>query len=765
MYNLRLSDRSRSLSIALLAVTCLLQSSAALAQSDETTNLEWPLELETEKGKVVVYQPQLESLVGDMLRGRAAVSVTPKGGTAPSFGAIWFDSRLSTDMDERLVTLEELTVTDAKFPDVTDAAKIEEFKRFLGEEIPRWHYTFSLDRLLAGMELVEKQKALAADLNHEPPEIIFATEPSVLVLVDGDPMLRDFEETGLKFVLNTPFMIVVDEKAGRYYLKGATSWYVASKLEGEWSATNDLPKPVAEIAKQVAEQEKQLAEANKAEATEGEATEPEPARADTTASGEPLIPKVVLRTHPAELIQVRGEPEFASIEGTQLLYLSNTENDMIMDITSQQYHVLLSGRWYRTKSLSDGPWEFVANDALPEEFQKIPVESDMADVRASVAGTDEANEAVLENSIPQTAAVDRKEAKVEVKYEGDPKFEKCGEAEVYYAVNTDKAVFLIDKTYYCCDEAIWFVSKEPSGSWEVATELPEAIQELPPDCPHYNVKYVYIYDSTPEVVYVGYTPGYVGVYPYGGVVVYGTGYWYPPPYPHYYYPRPVTYGFGVHYNPYTGWGYSVGVSNGWMHIGFSFGGYPYHGGMWGPVGYRHGYRHGYGHGYHHGYHAGARAGYRAGPARAGYRAGQRNGNLYRQRPGGIRHTGNQPRPSNRARVGTGTGAGRNQAAVQPKRTPNVSKQKNNVYTDRSGNVHRKQGDQWQSRDQGKWSSSNRSTQSTQKSRESLNRESQARQRGTQRSNQYKSSRPSTSQSRQGGARPSGGRSGGGGRRR
>ena len=67
-----------------------------------------------------------------------------------------------------------------------------------------------------------------------------------------------------------------------------------------------------------------------------------------------------------------------------------------------------------------------------------------------------------------------------------------------------------------------------------------------------------MYESTPQVVYVGYTPGYVYSYPWYGVPVYGTG-WYYPPYvtPYAYYPRPVTYGMHVSYNPYTGWGFGV----------------------------------------------------------------------------------------------------------------------------------------------------------------------------------------------------------------
>ena len=42
------------------------------------------------------------------------------------------------------------------------------------------------------------------------------------------------------------------------------------------------------------------------------------------------------------------------------------------------------------------------------------------------------------------------------------------------------------------------------------------------------MKYAYVYDVTPQVVYVGCTPGYYGTYVWGPTIVYGTGYWYRP---------------------------------------------------------------------------------------------------------------------------------------------------------------------------------------------------------------------------------------------
>ena len=98
------------------------------------------------------------------------------------------------------------------------------------------------------------------------------------------------------------------------------------------------------------------------------------------------------------------------------------------------------------------------------------------------------------------------------------------------------------------------------GPWAVATAVPAAIYTIPTTCPIHYVTYAYVYGYTPQVVYVGYTPGYMGtVVAPGGVVVYGTGYYYPPvvvgtTYVSY----PPTYGYGA--------SFALGAA-----VGFAFG--------------------------------------------------------------------------------------------------------------------------------------------------------------------------------------------------
>jgi len=631
--------------IYFIILVMFLQVQFSFAQND-TLKLKWPKEIEKYDTEVVLYQPQLESFKGDILSGRLALSVTPKG-QETIFGALWFDARLATDWDERTALLEKLDITNIYFPDYTDTAKIERFKELLVDEIETWNMVMSLDRIMAGLRDVENLKSLSVQINNNPPDIYFRTEPSVLITIDGDPIIKEVQGEKFDYVVNTAFFIVKKKKD--YFIKGGKFWYKSDNVTKGYTETTRIPSDV-----------KKFAEANLKKN-----------ELDSVSEEMDKAPELIVVTKPSELISTDGKPEFASVEGTKLLYVSNTSSDIVVNIETNEYYVLLAGRWYRSKTLEDCSWTFVEPEDLPEDFAKIPDDSDMANVRASVPGTPEAEDAILEQTIPQTATVDRKSAKVEVKWDGKPKFEKVKDTDVLVAKNSDKTVLLIGDKYYCVDDAIWFVSDSPEGPWIVSDVRPDEVDDLPPESDAYNVKYVYIYDSTPDVVYVGYLPGYVWSFGYHGCVVYGTGYWYHPWYHHYYYPRPVTWGFGVHWNPYTGWGFSVGFSYGWVGWGF----HPY-AGWWGPRGFYPGYRHGYYHGYRHGYYYG----YRKGMADARYRQARYN-NVYRQRSTGIRQTGvpsyalKERNLNNKARPST---------------------RPNNLYTDKNGNVYRRDNNgKWQ----------------------------------------------------------------------
>jgi hypothetical protein len=715
-------EQRNSLNRALngLLMACLLLSSPSWAEEDSTGG--WPREIVIPEGVVVMYQPQPEKLDGNRLEARTAVALELKGSSEPVFGALWFEARLDTDRAERTALIEEVSVTRVRFPE-QDEAKSQKLRALLEKEIPKWQLPISLDRLRATLEVAEQRAETAQNINTDPPKILFVPEPAVLISLDGEPRLTKEENTELMRVINSPFTILFAPSQKTYYLYAdIDTWYASNDIQGDWTVAKKVP---AEVAARAPKMETEPAETDQED--------------DTGKPGPP--PKVIVAFEPTELISSNGKPEYTPISGTDLLYMSNSDSDVLLDINNQEHYVLLAGRWYASAKL-DGPWRYVPGEKLPPDFAKIPEDAELGTILYAVPGTDIAKEAVLDAQIPQTAAIDRKKAQLTVEYDGDPKFEKIKGTQMKYAVNTAIPVIKVNGKYYACDQAVWFVADKTTGSWKVATSVPDEIYTIPPESPIYHVSFVRIYYATDEVVYVGYTPGYTNTYVYNTTIVYGTGYWYPGWYGRWYYPRPATWGFHVRWNPWTGFRFGFSYSNGPFRFTIG-GGRWYRGGWWGPGRYR-----GYRRGYRHGYRKGRNAGYRA-----GYRTGRRNAaqqNVYRNKRNQTRTT----KPP----------------ATAGKRTQGqaMSKRDNNVFTDRDGNVHRKTDQGWQKRTNEGWQSEKRQPAQSQKSTQSkssvsrpnktqeLERSSRARQQGDKRARSFNRSRQRGS----GG----GGRKGGGGRR-
>lgn len=564
-----------------LSIVLILCSTALLYGND------WPREIPSSEGLITMYQPQIEKYSGNVLRARAAVSIIPIGKEEPVFGAVWVSCRVFTDRPTRTVKLEEMEVRKIKFPARTkaDTARIAEA---LEEEIPQADLSFSLDFLLENIETAKKEREVAQDLETTPPKIIITDHPAVLVRIDGDPILSDIEGTTLKRVINTPYFLVEDPSVSMFYLRGGDIWFHAKAVEGPWYQTQTAPQFIVDISDQM----------------QSDDEEDEDSTVTDIVMKTGKVPEIIVSTEPAELIATDGPIQLSPIEGTGLLYAGNTPGRLFLEIETQRYFVLLSGRWYSSLSL-EGPWTYIASDKLPADFKKIPPGSPCDDVLADVAGTVPAREAVYDAQIPQMAEVDRSQATSQVDYDGDPQFEPVENTEMEYAVNASTAIIRVDGRYYDCDRGVWFESATPYGPWEVCVNVPEVIYTIPPRYPIYNVRYVRIYNYNDQVAYVGYTAGYTGCYVYNRTVVYGTGYRYRPWFRHKYYARPWTWGFGIHYEPWSGWSFGAGWwrPHGWLADRPRI----VHGGWWGPGDYhpvyrttaRPAYRQGYHPAYHH----------------------------------------------------------------------------------------------------------------------------------------------------------------------
>lgn len=552
------STKSSLLTVLLLVI----MGSSLMAQA-------WPVSLPMPSGPTVkMYSPQVSAFANNQLVFRSAVSVQKEGEDDLIFGMVWAKAQMYSNGNDGLL-IQSLAITDIRFPASFKQESVKEIESLLEVKMPNASPELSRKSIQESLKANQDRESLDKSLSNTPPKVIYRNQPTMLVLIDGAPVWKRNENWGLDAVVNSPNTIIrLDDD--EYYIFGSNRWYTARDLNGPYQEARNVPASLRNI-------ESTLTDSDKTDnGFENEFTD------ENTP-----VKSIIISTEPAELIQTNGEANFNPIANTSLMYVENSPNDIFMDVNSQQYFILLSGRWYSSRTLQ-GNWKNIGADQLPEDFGNIPAGSPKDNVLASVAGTPAAKNAILDAQVPQTARVNRNSASATVNYDGDPEFENISGTRLAYARNTQSPVLRYNRQYFLVDNGIWFQSDSPAGPWVASSYRPADIDLIPPSYPVYNVKYVYIYDVTPEYIYTGYTPGYLNTYVYGPTIVFGTGYYYRPWHRHYYYPRPCTWGFNMHYTPWTGWSFGFNYYGGWFNTGF----YRYNGwnswggGWWGPARYR-----------------------------------------------------------------------------------------------------------------------------------------------------------------------------------
>ena len=489
----------------------------------------WPREIPADGLRLLMYQPQIEAWDSHQLRSKAAIAVGEGASGDTSYGVAYFSARTEIDKSSRQVFLHDVRIERVTMPGAPHLAgpvRAALENRWAGAT-----RTLSLDRLQASLAASQAQAGMqqAIEVDNTPPRILFSTIPAVLVLVDGEPVLQPVVNTRFERVVNTNALLLRHSTTGRFYLRVAGLWAGAASPQGPW---------VIERAG--------LYELDRIKAAALAEGRVDILDDDDQPGPYGWLPDIHVGFAPAELLQTEGEPQYAPIGNTRLLFVANTVSDIFVDTPSREFYVLISGRWFRSPSLG-GPWAYVDSGELPGDFRLIPETHAKGDVLASIAGTPQAAEAAIANSIPQTATIDREAAQFQAVYDGDPQFQPVEGTALYYAANAPVPVIRVDPaTYYAVYDGVWFTAPTPNGPWVVAYVVPPAIYAIPPRSPIYYATYVRIYGYSPRYVHVGYTPGYYGTYvTRRGTVVYGSGYRYRPWIGRAYYPRPASYGYGA----------------------------------------------------------------------------------------------------------------------------------------------------------------------------------------------------------------------------
>lgn len=362
-------------------------------------------------------------------------------------------------------------------------------------------------------------------LNSVPP-ILYESKPSVLVFIDGDPVITVDEELRLYRVVNTPYLLLKSHIDNKYYLHANNFWYVSDSATYGYTPLKVYPNLVKVVDSKL---QKPAAP---------------PAKV-------PLPPKIIICTQPTDLIQTIGPARFKTIPGTFLQYAENSSDYIFKDSVMQTIYVLLAGRWYQASALN-GPWTYVPSNRLPADFAHIPEGSPKSGVLVHVAGTKAANLAVEIARKPITIKASRKKDTLIVTYDAGAEFSSIGNTGLFISENSNYPVINSKDKYYAIKNGVWFTSTEAMSSWEVSTERPPDLDKIPATHRAYNLQFAEITDTTADYVTITYTGGYTNTYVQHNTIVYGTG----QPYRSWargmYFPRPATWGWNMYYDAKTG---------------------------------------------------------------------------------------------------------------------------------------------------------------------------------------------------------------------
>ncbi|HEX6044305.1 MAG TPA: hypothetical protein VFZ22_07435 [Pyrinomonadaceae bacterium] len=527
------------LSSAVTGAKAQTPSRAINAAATQPSDRGWPrgYSLPSE-AQVVLYEPQIASWDDQKhMVALAAVSYVTKTDKKPALGTIKIETDTSVSTEQRLVKFSTLKITEANFQSLAKD-QTREIIAEIEKGIPDDDRLIALDRVLAFVDKSTITPKNVQGLKSDPPRIFLSRSPAILVNFDGEPIWSPIKDNELKFVVNTNWDVFQHVPTSLYYLRNDTMWLKSTNLRGPWSAAGKLPDSFSKLPDD--ENWKDV-------------------KANIPGKHETRAPYVYVSSEPAELILLKGEPEYVPVPNTGLLWISNTESDLFRMGKEGPVYYLVAGRWFKAPNLN-GNWTF-ATPSLPEDFKRISLEHPRSRVLASVPGTQQAAEAVLLAQVPQIARINKKDIQApDVIYQGDPQYKEISGTSLARAVNTDKDIIKVGNDYYMCYQGVWFTSSTPNGPWTVARLIPEEIYKIPPSSEAYNVTYVTVEkdddDNDDWVTYAAYA-GYTGLMIGWGCAVWGTG-WYYPPYYWYggyypgYYPYWRTYGYAAWYNPYTG---------------------------------------------------------------------------------------------------------------------------------------------------------------------------------------------------------------------
>lgn len=421
------------------AVVCRAQAqgvaqSQVVTQSQAQTPNQWPKSIITANGTAInFFQPQVLSYSADagLMKFRFVISVMDSGADEPIFGTAWVTAtvtKVGTSGDAADVVagggqleIQSVRVDELRIPGDILQAENDIISASPEIYIPLVVKSLPEKQVAGSLELGRQETALAHDsAGVAPVKILFATSPTALVLIDGEPRLARNERWGLDAVVNTR-SVIVHGSDGNFYLYGGNRWYLAQTVTGPYAPLNSRWKPRGEL-RQV---ENDLKTAARKEDVE------------IPGSSAPVY-TIMVRTEPAALIQCDGPPEPKELEGTSLTYVGNSNDNIFYDWGTHNFYVSVGSQWYKSENMYDSlGWSAVRRADLPVDLllaMNEPITSNLAPFANRMKAKNLVGKsALLDEDVPRVAKIFRS-ATTTIDYSGAPRFKPIlgTEAQVRY---------------------------------------------------------------------------------------------------------------------------------------------------------------------------------------------------------------------------------------------------------------------------------------------------------------------------------------------
>ena len=218
----------------------------------------------------------------------------------------------------------------------------------------------SFSKLPADDNWKDVRENLPGKIVREVPSVYVSTEPAELILIQGPPKYVPVPRTGLMWISNTESDLFRMGKDGPVYYLVSGRWFRAPNLNGNWTfATPTLPPDFKLISLEHPRSRVLASVPGTQQAAEA-----------VLLAQVPQIARVNKKELKGPDVVYQGEPQFETIQGTQLQRAVNTDKDIIK--VGDIYYMCFQGVWFMATT-PKGPWTIASS--LPDEIAQIPASS------------------------------------------------------------------------------------------------------------------------------------------------------------------------------------------------------------------------------------------------------------------------------------------------------------------------------------------------------------------------------------------------------